>query len=541
MSIQSGHSSKADAAEHDGAISAVHAPTAESTPLFGGDGEGKKGQERGATKAARFRSFLRRQVWEDECTVGAVFGTRDKESWSQELSGSLGDLGTFLPIILNLAATGQIDLAATFVWAGIYNIVTGLSFRIPMCVQPMKAIAVAALAGGWTTAEIMSAGLGVAAMVFLIGVTGLIKVFNYVFPDALVKGIQVGMGITLMGKAAQLLPQVWTKWDGYPVGLIAFTFTVVAVRYNARDLITYARGGEGGNKKKCSFCSPLFIPAALILFVAGLIPAAVDMAQAHPHSNESALSIYQPQVVHINSTEFLFGFVSGSLPQLPLTTMNSVIALCQMSKELFPTKPAQPSRVCLSVGILNLIGCFFGCMPMCHGAGGLTGQHRFGARSHLSMLMLGTFKLVIGLFFGTAIFALLGYYPKSILAVLLFQGGLSLAESAILSLVRHISNVGKGKTAEKERDEKGEKDHILRRWHTQLSRRDNAMIFVATAGSTVAFHSAAIGLLTGFLSTIIVAVVVSLLDVWQRRRTKEKREEGKGVEKVEVAEDPCEC
>jgi len=55
-----------------------------------------------------------------------------------EFSGSLGDLGTLLPIMLSLSLTGQVDLTASLIFGGIWNILTGLTFRLPMCVQPMK-------------------------------------------------------------------------------------------------------------------------------------------------------------------------------------------------------------------------------------------------------------------------------------------------------------------------------------------------------------------------------------------------------------------
>ncbi|KAF9199042.1 hypothetical protein BGZ49_010884 [Haplosporangium sp. Z 27] len=55
-----------------------------------------------------------------------------------ELSGSLGDLGTLLPIMLSLSLTGQVDLTASLIFGGLWNIFTGLAFRMPMCVQPMK-------------------------------------------------------------------------------------------------------------------------------------------------------------------------------------------------------------------------------------------------------------------------------------------------------------------------------------------------------------------------------------------------------------------
>ena len=55
-----------------------------------------------------------------------------------ELSGALGDLGTFLPLTLALALHNAIDLPATLVTSGLFNLVTGAVFGIPLPVQPMK-------------------------------------------------------------------------------------------------------------------------------------------------------------------------------------------------------------------------------------------------------------------------------------------------------------------------------------------------------------------------------------------------------------------
>lgn len=55
-----------------------------------------------------------------------------------EISGSLGDLGTLLPLMIALAAQGSIKLGSTLVFSGIFNVLTGLLFGIPLPVQPMK-------------------------------------------------------------------------------------------------------------------------------------------------------------------------------------------------------------------------------------------------------------------------------------------------------------------------------------------------------------------------------------------------------------------
>lgn len=55
-----------------------------------------------------------------------------------EISGALGDLGTLLPLMIALAVQGSILIDSTLVFSGIFNVVTGLIYGVPLPVQPMK-------------------------------------------------------------------------------------------------------------------------------------------------------------------------------------------------------------------------------------------------------------------------------------------------------------------------------------------------------------------------------------------------------------------
>lgn len=61
-----------------------------------------------------------------------------KESPLAEVSGALGDLGTLLPLMIALAAQGSISLDSTLVFSGLFNVLTGAVFGVPLPVQPMK-------------------------------------------------------------------------------------------------------------------------------------------------------------------------------------------------------------------------------------------------------------------------------------------------------------------------------------------------------------------------------------------------------------------
>ncbi|CAG8447386.1 153_t:CDS:2 [Gigaspora rosea] len=323
-----------------------------------------------------------------------------------EISGSLGDLGTLLPILVSLAITGQISLTSSFIFGGLWNIISGFMFRIPMCVQPMKG-------------EVLSAGIGVGAMIFALGITRTIRLVGNWTPISIIRGIQLGAGITLIIKAAALVNQrskwggsSWEWSDNYEWALVSFIF--VFIFYSSRR-----------------------IPTALILFLLGLIIALIKVINK---KTLPSVSFNYPEVVVPTSDEFKTGFLSASLGQLPLTALNSVIALASLAEDLFPkwSRIVTVEKISISIGLMNLIGCFFGSIPYCHGSGGLAGQYRFGARTEVSILFLGLFKLLVGILFGGTLTSLLNYFPLSILGVMLFVSGLELANSNIYNGVEEI-------------------------------------------------------------------------------------------------------
>ena len=106
----------------------------------------------------------------------------------QEISGSLGDLGSFIPYTVNLANHGFVDFGAALVMAGMYNLLTCLWFDIPVAVQPMHTIAAVALSGELSgPGELMSAGLFVGACAMFLGLTGLIAQVRSFIPLAVSK------------------------------------------------------------------------------------------------------------------------------------------------------------------------------------------------------------------------------------------------------------------------------------------------------------------------------------------------------------------
>ena len=318
-----------------------------------------------------------------------------------EIAGSLGDLGTFLPLLVGMAAQNGLDFAAALFFAGLFNIVTGLTFSIPMAVQPMKAIAAVALTEGLTVPEILAAGATVSLIILVLGVTGLIDWLNRVVPKNVVRGLQLALGLSLLMKGMQMVAgtNVWFAPDSYLTGLLAAA--VVLLLFFSRK-----------------------IPAALVLFCVGLLLA----VWTHPEVIGSlGFGLSFPSWTPPAWNDFVTAFPKAALPQIPLTTLNSVIAVCALSADLFPGRRAEPRKVAISVGLMNLVACWFGGMPMCHGAGGLAGQYRFGARTNGSILFLGVVKILLAVFLGASLISLCRAFPASVLGVLLAFAGMELA------------------------------------------------------------------------------------------------------------------
>eukprot|EP00854_Cymbomonas_tetramitiformis_P009343 gene9343-biopygen9532 len=166
------------------------------------------------------------------------------------------------------------------------------------------------------------------------------------------------------------------------------------------------------------------IPAALLLVTAGLALSALKSPQTVLGLSMGPSPL---RLVHITAADWQQGVLRAAIPQLPLTCLNSVIAVCALSDELFPQRPMSPTHVALSVGTMNLVGCWFGALPTCHGAGGLAGQYKFGARSGMAVIMLGAGKVLLGLTFGASLLDLLVHFPGSLLGVMLAVSGLELA------------------------------------------------------------------------------------------------------------------
>ena len=323
-----------------------------------------------------------------------------------ELSGSFGDIGTFIPILIVLTQLNFISASSTLVFSGIANILTGLFFGIPLPVQPMKAIAAVAISAGsdFSDAKLASAGLFVSGVVGLLSLSGLIRWFTRVIPIPIVKGIQVGAGLSLMISAFPLATsadkiQVW-----FP---ILCTTLVIFFFFSTRP----------------------HMPFVLVLIVAYTLWHILSLVTGVYGIFDQHLRIWAPRLLIPSLGDFGRGTLEAGLGQVPLTTLNSVIAVVFLAEDLFPNvSTPSATLIGLSVCAMNMAGCWFSAMPVCHGSGGLAAQYRFGARSGTSVIFLGVLKLALGLFASEYIITWCNLFPKPVLGFLVFLAGLELAK-----------------------------------------------------------------------------------------------------------------
>ncbi|XP_066306671.1 molybdate transporter 2-like [Miscanthus floridulus] len=358
--------------------------------------------------------------------------------WS-ELGGAVGDLGTYIPIVLALSLASHLDLGTTLIFTALYNFATGLLFGIPMPVQPMKSIAAVALSSAHLTVpQIMAAGLAVAAILLFLGVTGLMTCIYRLLPLPVVRGVQLSQGLSFAFTAVKYVRYVQDfsrsssastaaarpllGLDGLVLALAALLFIILATGSGDDEEDAVASDGTVVRRRRRS-CSR--VPAALIVFALGLVLCFVRDPSILQGLRFGPAPL---RVVRITWDDFKVGFWEGAVPQLPLSVLNSVIAVCKLSSDLFPERAElSPARVSVSVGLMNFVGCWFGAMPCCHGAGGLAGQYRFGGRSGASVVFLAIGKLALGLVFGNSFVTILGQFPIGILGVMLLFSGIELA------------------------------------------------------------------------------------------------------------------
>ncbi|KAG5031013.1 hypothetical protein JHK85_014995 [Glycine max] len=395
-----------------------------------------------------------------------------RSTWA-ELNGAMGDLGTYIPIVLSLTLASDLNLGTTLIFTGMYNIITGAIYGVPMPVQPMKSIAAVALADPtFSIPEIMASGILTGATMLVLGVTGLMQLAYKLIPLCVVRGIQLAQGLSFALTAVkyvrkvQDLPRSKSMDQRHSLGFDGLILAIACVCF----IVIVNGAGEDPNhdhdhdhdeepshqiqarisNKVRKIRRVIFaLPSAFLVFVLGVLLAFIRRPRVVHEIKFGPSSI---EVVKMSRHAWKQGFIKGTIPQLPLSILNSVIAVCKLSSDLFPGKDFSVTSLSVTVGLMNLVGGWFGAMPCCHGAGGLAGQYKFGGRSGGCVALLGAAKLILGFVLGSSLAHFFNQFPVGILGVLLLFAGVELAmasrdmntkeDSFVMLLCTAVSLVG---------------------------------------------------------------------------------------------------
>ena len=147
------------------------------------------GVTRAQTRRLR-RIDIRVRQGEDESATLA----RPRFAWNMgEVSGLLGDLGTFLPHIVGAITVVKMD--PTGILAGDLRAVLCVHRSVPMAVQSMKAASAAVLIEPMDPAAIAGAGLVIGAVFLILGLTGVVSRLARALPASVATGLQLGLGL----------------------------------------------------------------------------------------------------------------------------------------------------------------------------------------------------------------------------------------------------------------------------------------------------------------------------------------------------------
>jgi len=335
-----------------------------------------------------------------------------------EFAGSLGDLGTLIPLSVALIVICGLGVTPVLMMVGIFYILSGLYFKLPIPVQPLKVVSAIAIAypEQITLPVIAASGIIFGIILLVLAVTGLVDWLARFFTKPIMRGIQLGLGFILMNKgiAFVMKPELFIQNSGSLISIAGIPLNPVI--------------GIAGFATVLMLLSSKRFPSALVVVCAGALIGILSGAFENMKIalGPTPLKIYTPSL-----QDFINAFILLVIPQIPLTLGNAVMGTTDTCYSLFGkgkiTERAGYKAFATSMGLMNFFTGIIGAMPMCHGAGGLAAHYRFGARTGGSNIMIGSVFLFVALVLGKIGISLLSAIPNSILGILLMFAGLELA------------------------------------------------------------------------------------------------------------------
>jgi SulP family sulfate permease len=274
-----------------------------------------------------------------------------------EVAGSLGDLGTLLPLAIGMILLNKLHATNVFVLIGFFYIAAGHYFGVPVAVQPMKVIGAYAIATGLTSTQIIASSLWMGVIILFLGTTGLIQVIGKYTPKSTVRGVQLGVGVVLMIKGLKLMILPDPNLAVQAIGPVSMSILL----------------GAGGLVLTFLLLDNKKLPAALVLIFLGIL---LGLFIGKPLDAASfKWSIHFPKLIPYgwpSVEEFLWVLPILVLPQIPMTIGNAIISNTDIMHEYFGDRAHRATyrSVANSQGLADIVSFFLGGIPMCHFPGG---------------------------------------------------------------------------------------------------------------------------------------------------------------------------
>jgi SulP family sulfate permease len=321
-----------------------------------------------------------------------------------EWAGSVGDIGVMIPLAVGVSAVAGLSLVTVFLCVAAGYAVTALAFRVPLPVQPMKAMGASVIALGLSAPVVAAAGLEIALLLLLLAVTPLAPYLALLFPKAVLRGVQLSVGLLLI-KGALVTAGGNAALSGLQLSASLGAFAVPGGLVVALAVVAFLVAGRRDWP----------VPASLVVVGLGAAFGVMLAALGNSQFAVDPAGLEWPLRRLPSAADAWVALYALVLPQLPLSLGNSVFATEDAMRHYYGAgaRRVTARRLLLSLGIMNLACGAFGGMAQCHGAGGATAHYRLGARS------AGATLIAAALFAGLAGAAALGVSPAIVPAAVL--------------------------------------------------------------------------------------------------------------------------
>ena len=328
----------------------------------------------------------------------------------REIAGALGDLGVLLPLAVALITVNGLSATGVFFGVGVAYILTGLTYRLPLPVQPLKAVAAIAIAQGLSGGAVVAAGWWMGLLLLLFVATDAARWMSRFFTRPVIRGIQLGLGLLLVRSGLLLASRLQIVPGG----------AEQVIHVASRPVpLGWLLAGAAGLVLVWAMRHRRW-PASLIALSFGVF-LALTLGGATGNLGQVRLGLSLPRPVLPRLPDLTTAFFLLVLPQIPLTLGNAVFATVDTAQAYFggDARRVTPRALLTTMGLSQLVAALFGGVPVCHGSGGLTAHYKLGARSGLAPVLMGGLCLALAVFVDGNVVPILALVPYPVLGMLL--------------------------------------------------------------------------------------------------------------------------